>query len=551
MKKSALSLSGCINSLSPNRLFWSAAALHVFFWTLIPTLISANAPLDVIEGFVWGREWLIGTHKHPPMQAWWLEIIGALTGNQPFAPFLASSLAVAVAFWAVLQTGKRLTDDTTALLGVLLLEGIVYYNFTTPEFNPNVLQLPFWALTCWSFHRAIKENKWFDWALLGAWAAGGMYVKYSTAILLVALTAFMFLNKHARRRLGSYGPYLTVAVGMVLLGPHLKWLIDNDFLPFDYADGRAEQAEHFYQHLTFPIDFFLAQLLSMSAMLVLFIWSMYGRVLFKSRVALDFDRVFLNVIALGPVALVVMLSFVTGSRPRDMWGACLWNFSGLWLASHAAKPHAAVLKRFAPAWLAVFVFGWMALIGSNWLYPYIMDKDFRVHFPGKLLAERITDKWQERFNRPLAFKQIPLTYVIGDTWPAGNVAYYAPDVKERPHVVIDGNFAISPWAAPESVWEKGGVLVWCYNRCSEPSASTYMPVNLLERFPGAELQYPILVPYHTKAPLRPVALGWAILPPASLWPKEEERFYCRNNICPARWFGPKKGKPAWVRYYLI
>ena len=31
-------------------------------------------------------------------------------------------------------------------MSVLLLEGIYFYNFTTPEFNVNVCQLPFWAL---------------------------------------------------------------------------------------------------------------------------------------------------------------------------------------------------------------------------------------------------------------------------------------------------------------------------------------------------------------------------------------------------------------------
>ena len=32
------------------------------------------------------------------------------------------------------------------LISVLLLEGIYFYNFTTPEFNVNVCQLPFWSL---------------------------------------------------------------------------------------------------------------------------------------------------------------------------------------------------------------------------------------------------------------------------------------------------------------------------------------------------------------------------------------------------------------------
>src|SRR5271168_2819822 len=75
---------------TPARLFWVFAATHLALWTIIPTLVSPNAPLDVIEGYAWGHEWLIGTHKHPPMQAWWLGALAILTGRAAWAHFLAS-----------------------------------------------------------------------------------------------------------------------------------------------------------------------------------------------------------------------------------------------------------------------------------------------------------------------------------------------------------------------------------------------------------------------------------------------------------------------------
>ena len=34
-----------------------------------------------------------------------------------------------------------------AFFSVIILEGIFFYNYTTPEFNVNISQLPFWALT--------------------------------------------------------------------------------------------------------------------------------------------------------------------------------------------------------------------------------------------------------------------------------------------------------------------------------------------------------------------------------------------------------------------
>lgn len=63
----------------------SRAALYYagglcLLYALIPALTFPNPPLDVVEGFAWGRELQLGYTKHPPMQAWLLELTYRLTG---------------------------------------------------------------------------------------------------------------------------------------------------------------------------------------------------------------------------------------------------------------------------------------------------------------------------------------------------------------------------------------------------------------------------------------------------------------------------------------
>ena len=60
-----------------------------------------------------------------------------------------------------------------SLLSILLLEGIYFYNFTTPEFNVNVCQLPFWALTVFYSWKILKEEKTSDLILLGIFMSLG------------------------------------------------------------------------------------------------------------------------------------------------------------------------------------------------------------------------------------------------------------------------------------------------------------------------------------------------------------------------------------------
>jgi hypothetical protein len=498
-------------TLTPAQLFWSFALLHLVMWILVPMLASPNVPLDVIEGYAWGREWVIGTYKHPPMQAWCLEILTLLTNRAIWAHFLASQIAIVVAFWAVWQTGRRLTDEKTALLGALLLEGVVYYNFTSPEFNPNVLQLPFWALMCLSFHRAVKENRWFDWVLLGVWTAGGCYSKYST-VVIAGILGLLLLHPKARRRLRGIGPYFAVLTALLLLAPHLWWLVENNFLPFTYAKERAMLQGPDYYGAWQPLQFIAAQCLALAAAFVLFLVLAGGRIKYKDALggASSFDRVFLNAITFGPVVVVLLIAVFSGMNLRDMWGACLWNFIGLWfLLSFKLLPLQAVTRRFAMTFCGVFVLGLVAHAGHHFFGPPWLHYGKRVHFPGRDLSEHVTSAWQERFHTPLL-------YVVGDTWLTGNVAYYMPveSLDMRPHIYIGGEFRRSPWIQMEAFKRAGSVLLWCGGNCDNEDYAKKIPPHLLQGFPTAEVQEPMKFTWQTRFRVKQAIIGWAFVLPA-------------------------------------
>ncbi|HEY5597654.1 MAG TPA: glycosyltransferase family 39 protein, partial [Kiloniellales bacterium] len=190
---------GWAGSLIPARpaaVFWGFVGLHGAAWTLLPTLANANLPLDVIEGLAWGREWQLGYAKHPPLSPWLMEAFAALgrlagdgTAGWPF--YLLSQISVGVAFWAMWRLARDLLDPVPALLSVLLLEGIFYHNFTSPEFNANVTLLPFWALAILALHRALRSGAWQAWAGWGLAAGLGLLGKYYTAVLLAAMAALV------------------------------------------------------------------------------------------------------------------------------------------------------------------------------------------------------------------------------------------------------------------------------------------------------------------------------------------------------------------------
>ena len=159
-----------------NNIFFIFILFHLIIWTLDPTLTNQNLPLDTIETLAWGSNLDWGFNKHPPVSAFFSEIFYQIFGAQDWAYYLLSQIFVVIAFFVVFNFAKDLLGDKTlSLISVLLLEGIYFYNFTTPEFNVNVCQLPFWALCVFYSWKLFDKQKitFKDCFWLGVFAAIG------------------------------------------------------------------------------------------------------------------------------------------------------------------------------------------------------------------------------------------------------------------------------------------------------------------------------------------------------------------------------------------
>ena len=125
-----------------------------------------------------------------------------------------------------------------AAAGTLLLTGIAFYAWPTPEFNHNVAETAVLGRPCpgpcgarWSG----AASCW--WALVGALGAGGLYAKLTTALLLVTLAAWILWDARARQCLATPGPWIGLAVFVALAAPLAFWLVAHDFAPLQVCRG--------------------------------------------------------------------------------------------------------------------------------------------------------------------------------------------------------------------------------------------------------------------------------------------------------------------------
>ena len=104
---------------------------HLTLWTLVPTFSNINLPLDTIEALAWGSNLDWGFNKHPPFSAFAVELFYFIFGSNDWAYYLLSQLFVIVAFIYVWKfSNEILGSKELALVSLLALEGIFFYNFT-------------------------------------------------------------------------------------------------------------------------------------------------------------------------------------------------------------------------------------------------------------------------------------------------------------------------------------------------------------------------------------------------------------------------------------
>ena len=111
--------------------FYIFLVIHLILWTLIPSLTNNNLPLDTIEALAWGSNLDWGFNKHPPMSAFMVEIFNSIFGSNDWAYYLLSQIFIIFSFFVIFQFSKEiLNNEILALISVLLLEGIYFYNLS-------------------------------------------------------------------------------------------------------------------------------------------------------------------------------------------------------------------------------------------------------------------------------------------------------------------------------------------------------------------------------------------------------------------------------------
>jgi 4-amino-4-deoxy-L-arabinose transferase-like glycosyltransferase len=408
-----------INKKNINKLFYTFISIHLIFWTLVPSFTNENLPLDTIEALAWGGNLDWGFNKHPPASAFFAQIFFRLFANQDWAYYLLSQIFITFSFLTIFKFSQEFFKDKTfGFISVLILEGIYFYNYTTPEFNVYISQLPFWTLTVYYSYKAFLKDHFKDWALFGFFGAIGFLSHYLFSYLLLSIALF-FVFSFWKSNKFNFKSLIALEVFIIIMIPHLIWLTENDYITITYGlhrTGSGMNDKDLIDHIIYPFSFLSKQI----GILIPF-WIMLYTLIDKFKMRLNFkDKkfLFLFFINFAPIILITLTSLLTGSNIKTMWLTPFYLYFGIFFI-YLFKRYINLknLKSFFISFLFFFVLS--PIIYST---VSITQTDKRTDYPGKKIAEKIQYVWNQDHKENI-------NVVLGDEWRAGNLSYH---LKSRP-----------------------------------------------------------------------------------------------------------------------
>ena len=327
-----------------------------------------------------------------------------------------------------------------------------------------------------------------------------MLTKYSSAILYAAMLVHMVSTRSVRGAFATPGPYLAIVLLFAVMAPHLVWLVHNHFPTLNYVQARAGRAPGLLAHVLVPLKFLLSQMVDLLPCLLLAACA--GLLRFLPRSALpspaDDDVRLLLFLGLGPALLTALLSLVTGYGIRDMWGAPMWNWTGLLLVALMRARRAKLRFR-------------RSMPGSRYCSCFCLSP---MRSPRRSCRNRKADPRaptggpRARAN-PLAGAWTaqtgsPVRIVAGDGWLGGLIAMR---LTPRASVFTDADPHHAPWITPPRLSRDGALVVW------QVRGSVAPPPGLALK--GLEIEGVKSFAWPDEPNAAPLRIGWGIVRPKS------------------------------------
>ena len=305
---------------------WLGVIALIAAMTVLRGVYAGLTDLRMDEAYywTWSKENALSFLDHPPMIAWFIRLGTAIFGDTSFGVRFLGLVTMLVTQGLLADIVWRVTRDVRAAVSVvLMMEASLYFGLLMTKMVPDVPLVLFVVAMAWALVRLTESNDARWWFVAGVCAGLAALSKFTIAMLLPAVLAFVFVPSWRGRLLRSPYPWVAGLIALLLFSPVLIWNAQHDWASFRFQAVRAT-ASHPWSLRT------LGEFVGMQFGLVGFVLLpvvLTGVTLTARRAARSKEPV---AILLSTAVVVPFLYFLWTSlslRVGDTWPTFLWPFA--------------------------------------------------------------------------------------------------------------------------------------------------------------------------------------------------------------------------------
>ena len=220
-------MTATVNGQNSGKLLLALAAILLAwrFWVVPHAGITLY--VDEAQYWTWAQALDWGYFSKPPGIAALIALSTTLFGDGIVGVKALAMLCYPLAAGFCWAIAGRLYDQRVAFWSAVAILTLPMFAWLGLFVSTDALLTLLWTAALWAYLRALSDDGWGDWLLLGAICGLGLLSKYTMAAWLGA--AFLHLLAFQRARLVTLKPWLAVGLALAILSPNLWWNVTHDF----------------------------------------------------------------------------------------------------------------------------------------------------------------------------------------------------------------------------------------------------------------------------------------------------------------------------------
>jgi membrane-associated phospholipid phosphatase len=252
--------------------YTQALCLMILALSLFRIYYILTGPFDLsfdeAQYWEWSRRLDWSYYSKGPLIAYLIYLGTSLFGNNVFGVRIFAVLFSALSSAVIFLIGKDLYDERTGLVSALLVQIVPLYSIFGMLLTIDSPFMFLWILSLLFLWKAVDHGAAEKtgrgtgryWLLLGISVGFGLLAKYTMAFFYLSTFLFMVFNRDARKSFRTWGPYVAMAVSLVVFSPVVFWNAAHGWVTLKHTAGQAHLADGLKISWKYFFDFLGSQL---------------------------------------------------------------------------------------------------------------------------------------------------------------------------------------------------------------------------------------------------------------------------------------------------